>query len=92
MSRADRSYKDLKQKQKSAIADKTYRMYLKFYLVNQRMPTDPEKDSICRTLFTSVYALAPRTEYDSVYEIKGRLYQVEEKLNNHLCRNACKRT
>ncbi len=30
MSRADRSYKDLKQKQKSAIADKTYRMYLKF--------------------------------------------------------------
>ena len=29
---------------------------------------------------------------DSVYEIKGRLYQVEEKLNNHLCRNACKRT
>ena len=34
MSRADRSYKDLKQKKKSAIADKTYRMYLKFYLVN----------------------------------------------------------
>jgi hypothetical protein len=63
MSRADRSYKDLKQKQKSAIADKTYRMYLKFYLVNQRMPTDTEKDSICVTLFTSVYALAPRTEY-----------------------------
>lgn len=69
MSRADRSYKDLKQKQKSAIADKTYRMYLKFYLVNQRMPTDTEKDSICRTLFTSVYALAPRTEYDEFCKI-----------------------
>ncbi len=27
------------------------------------MPTDTEKDSICVTLFTSVYALAPRTEY-----------------------------
>ena len=30
MQRNDRSYKDLKQKQKSAIADKTYKMYLKF--------------------------------------------------------------
>ena len=32
MQRNDRSYKDLKQKQKSAIADKTYKMYLKFIL------------------------------------------------------------
>ena len=32
MQRNDRSYKDLKQKQKSAIADKTYKMHLKFYL------------------------------------------------------------
>ena len=38
MQRNDRSYKDLKQKQKSAIADKTYKMHLKFYLENQRMP------------------------------------------------------
>ena len=30
MQRNDRSYKDLKQKQKSAIADKTYKMHLKF--------------------------------------------------------------
>ena len=35
MQRNDRSYKDLKQKQKSAIADKTYKMHLKFYLENQ---------------------------------------------------------
>lgn len=32
MGRTDRSYKDLKQKQKSAIADKTYSMYIRFYL------------------------------------------------------------
>ena len=37
MQRNDRSYKDLKQKQKSAIADKTYSMYLTFYLENHRM-------------------------------------------------------
>ena len=42
MQRNDRSYKDLKQKQKSAIADKTYKMYLKFYLENQRMPDAAE--------------------------------------------------
>ena len=69
MRRADRSYKDLKQKQKSAIVDKTYRMYLKFYLVNQRMPTDTEKDCVCRTLFTAVYAIAPRTEYEEFCKI-----------------------
>ena len=38
MGRTDRSYKDLKQKQKSAIADKTYSMYIRFYLENHRMP------------------------------------------------------
>ena len=42
MQRNDRSYKDLKQKQKSAIADKTYKMYLKFYLETQRMPDAAE--------------------------------------------------
>ena len=35
MQRNDRSYKDLKQKQKSAIADKTYKIYMKFYLGNR---------------------------------------------------------
>lgn len=42
MGRTDRSYKDLKQKQKSAIADKTYSMYIRFYLENHRMPNADE--------------------------------------------------
>ena len=33
------------------------------------MPTDPEKDSICRTLFTAVYTLTPRTEYEEFCKI-----------------------
>ena len=48
MQRNDRSYKDLKQKQKSAIADKTYKMHLKFYLENQRMPDATEMNDICK--------------------------------------------
>ena len=42
--------------------------------------------------FETVDGLVFAYTVDSVYEIKGRLYQVEEKPNNHLCRNACKRT
>ena len=54
MQRNDRSYKNLKQKQKSAIADKTYKMYLKFYLENQRMPDAAEMNDICESLFATV--------------------------------------
>lgn len=69
MQRNDRSYKDLKQKQKSAIADKTYKMYLKFYLENQRMPDVAEMNNICKRLFVAVKAIAPKTEYEEFYRI-----------------------
>ena len=69
MGRTDRSYKDLKQKQKSAIADKTYSMYIRFYLENHRMPNVSEKSSICRKLYATVQALAPKTEYEEFCSI-----------------------
>ena len=69
MQRNNRSYKDLKQKQKSAIADKTYKMYLKFYLENQRMPDAAEMNDMCKRLFTEVQLLAPKTEYKEFYRI-----------------------
>ena len=69
MQRNDRNYKDLKQKQKSAIADKTYKMYLKFYLENQRMPDAAEMNDMCKRLFTAVQSLAPKTEYEEFYRI-----------------------
>ena len=69
MQRNERSYKDLKQKQKSAIADKTYKIYLKFYLENQRMPDATEMNDICKRLFTAVQVLAPKTEYEEFYKI-----------------------
>ena len=64
MQRNDRSYKNLKQKQKSAIADKTYKMYLKFYLENQRMPDAAEMNDMCKSLFATVQTLASKTEYE----------------------------
>ena len=69
MGRIDRSYQDLKQKQKSAIADKTYSMYIRFYLENHRMPNAFEKSSICRKLYATVQALAPKTEYEEFCRI-----------------------
>ena len=69
MQRNDRSYKDLKQKQKSVIANKTYRMYLTFYLENQRMPDVSEMNDICKRLFATVQTLAPKTEYEEFYRV-----------------------
>ena len=69
MQRADKNYKDLKQKQKSAIADKTYSMYLAFYLENHRMPDVSEMNDICKRLFATVQALAPKTEYEEFYKV-----------------------
>lgn len=69
MQRQDRRYKDLKQKQKSAIADKTYKMYLKFYLKNQQMPDAAEMNDICKRLFAEVQTFAPKTEYEEFYKI-----------------------
>ena len=67
MQRVDRNYKDLKQKPKSVIADKTYSMYLAFYLENHRMPDASEMNDICEKLFATVQTLAPKTSY--VYAI-----------------------
>ena len=69
MQRNDRSYKDLKQKKKSVIANKTYRMYLTFYLENQRMPDVSEMNDICKRLFATVQTLAPKTEYEEFYRV-----------------------
>ena len=81
MQRNDRSYKDLKQKQKSAIADKTYKMYLKFYLENQRMPDAAEMKDICKRLFATVQSLAPKTEYEEFYKIvEQREKSYEERI------------
>ena len=81
MQRNDRSYKDLKQKQKSAIADKTYKIYLKIYLENQRMPDATEMNDICKSLFTAVQSLAPKTEYEEFYKIvEKREKSYEERI------------
>jgi len=83
MQRNDRSYKDLKQKQKSAIADKTYKMHLKFYLENQRMPDATEMNDICKSLFTADYFRWLYTAFtratDILYLVNWPKEQIEEE-------------
>ena len=38
----------MEQKSDGTIADKTYKMHLKFYLENQRMPDATEMNDICQ--------------------------------------------
>jgi len=52
----NRTYKELKQKQKAKIADYMYRETLRFYLKNQRMPEEAECDVICRIIYKKLKA------------------------------------
>ena len=56
-------------------------MYLKFYLENQRMPDATEMNDICKSLFTAVQSLAPKTEYEEFYKIvEKREKSYEERI------------
>lgn len=62
----DKTYKQLKQKQKLRIAEMMYRETLRFYLQNQRMPDDAEIDELCRKIHSKIEALAIWVPYDEV--------------------------
>ena len=47
-------------------------MYLAFYLENHRMPDVSEMNDICKRLFATVQALAPKTEYEEFYKVVAK--------------------
>lgn len=79
--RKDRKYKDLSMKQKTKIADKTYREYLIFYLKHERMPAEEEASKIHRMLFQSVTTLAPNASLEDFEKIcQKRSVKYEERI------------
>ncbi len=62
----NRTYKELKQKQKAKIADYMYRETLRFYLQNQRMPEEAECDAICRIIYKKIEGMAIWVPYEEV--------------------------
>ena len=76
--RKDRKYKDLSMKQKTKIADKTYREYLSFYLKHERMPDEKETSAIYYKLFQSVLSLAPMAtfeDFEKIYQKRSSKYE-----------------
>lgn len=67
--RKDRKYKDLSMKQKTRIAEKSYRAYLTFYLEYGRMPDEEELSAIHNKLFQSVLSLAPNASFEDFDKI-----------------------
>ena len=59
MQRADKNYKDLKQKQKSVIADKTYSMYSDFSLLQVTLPEVHQKQQDVRLCPCGITGLYP---------------------------------
>ena len=79
--RKDRKYKDLSMKQKTRIAEKSYRAYLTFYLEYGRMPDEEELSSIHNKLFQSVLSLAPNASFEDFDKIcQKRRLRYEERI------------
>lgn len=75
----NKTYKDLKQKQKAKIADWMYRETLRFYLTNSRMPDEAECEQICRCVFQKIEGQAiwvPYEDVKSVYMARQEKYAV----------------
>lgn len=62
----NKTYKDLKQKQKAKIAEWMYRETLRFYLTNSRMPDETECEQICRCIFTKIESTSIWVPYEEV--------------------------
>lgn len=85
--RKDRKYKDLSMKQKTKIADKTYREYLSFYLKHGRMPDEKETAFIYRKQFQSVLSLAPMATFEDFEKIcQKRSSKYEERILSDICK------
>lgn len=81
VSRPNRTYRDMKGKQKGRIAEKTYRSYLIFYLENNRMPDENEQKQIHQKLFRSVIAYAPKASYEEFEKLcLKRSLRYEERI------------
>ncbi len=68
----NKTYKDLKQKQKLRIAEMMYHETLRFHLENGRMPDEAECDAVCRKVYQKIESMAIWVPYDDVLKIYQR--------------------
>ncbi len=69
LKRADRTYKDLKQKQKAKIADCMFEKTCDYYREHGRIPEGGDCEKIAEQVYQRVKGLAERATFDGVYQL-----------------------
>jgi hypothetical protein len=69
LKRADRTYKDLKQKQKAGIADGMFEKTCDYYREHGRMPEGEDCEKIVGQIYQRVKGIAEKASFDEVYSL-----------------------
>ncbi len=67
--RADRTYKDLKQKQKAGIADSMFQKTCDYYREHGRMPEGEDCEKIAGQIYQRVKGIAEKASFDEIYSL-----------------------
>ena len=69
LKRADRTYKDLKQKQKAGIADGMFQKTCDYYREHGRMPEGEDCEKIAGQIYQRVKGIAEKASFDEIYSL-----------------------
>ena len=69
LKRADRTYKDLKQKQKAKIADGMFEKTCDYYREHGRMPEGEDCEKIAGQIYQRVKGIAEKASFDEIYSL-----------------------
>ena len=69
LKRADRTYKDLKQKQKAKIADCMFEKTCDYYREHDKLPEGEDSEKIAGQIYQRVKGIAEKASFDEVYRL-----------------------
>ena len=69
LKRADRTYKDLKQKQKAKIADGMFEKTCDYYREHGKLPEGEECEKIAGQIYQRVKGIAEKASFDEIYSL-----------------------
>ena len=69
LKRADRTYKDLKQKQKAKIADSMFEKTCDYYREHGKLPEGEDCERIAGQIYQRVKGIAEKASFDEIYSL-----------------------
>ena len=69
LKRADRTYKDLKQKQKAKIADCMFEKTCDYYRDHGKLPEGEDCEKIAGQIYQRVKGIAEKASFDEIYSL-----------------------